>query len=180
MGGWRTCHPQHHTIEQEVNEMGNQATIRETLEIFPVGYVRRKDARTCIKILEPYAPALKELEHFGHVQVLWWFGQFQDEMYREITQGEPPYDAPVLGVFACRSPVRPNPIGLSTTKIQRVDHDAGLVEIGDIDAFDDTPVLDLKPYLPVCDRVEHVRVPEWAADWPQWMPEEGPGLEEGE
>jgi tRNA-Thr(GGU) m(6)t(6)A37 methyltransferase TsaA len=154
----------------------NQA---ESYEIFPVGYVRREEERTVLEILPAYAPALKELERFSHVQVFWWFSQFQDEMYRQVTQSEhAPYDAPVLGVFACRSPVRPNPIGLTTAKILRVDHEAGEVAINDIDAFDGTPILDLKAYFPTCDRVKDVRVAEWAAEWPEWLPEEGLGLEE--
>lgn len=153
----------------------------ESHEIFPVGYVRREGASTYVEVLQPYVPALKELERFSHVQVLWWFSQFDGEMYRGVTQSDhAPYDAPTLGVFACRSPVRPNPIGLTTARIVSVDHDRGVVEIANIDAFDGTPVLDLKAYLPSCDRVHEVRVAEWAVDWPQWLPEEGLGLEEGE
>ena len=162
--------------------MSDQRTTRQNgaAEIFPVGYVRRSDGKTYIQVLEPYAPALKELEHFSHVQVLWWFSEFEDDMYRGITQSDhTPYDAPTLGMFACRSPVRPNPIGLSASRVLGIDHGAGLVEIGAIDAFDHTPVLDLKPYIPVCDRLEEVRVPSWASDWPQWAPDVGPALEDG-
>ncbi len=153
----------------------------ETFEIFPVGYVRRKDEKTYLEVLEPYAPALKELENFGHVQVFWWFSEYQDDMYREMTQSDhAPYDAPTLGMFACRSPVRPNPIGLSTAKVLGVDHGTGIVEIANIDTFDDTPILDLKPYIPVYDRLQEVRLPDWASDWPEWAPDEGPKLEEQE
>jgi tRNA-Thr(GGU) m(6)t(6)A37 methyltransferase TsaA len=153
----------------------------ETFEVFPIGYVRRNDGRTVLEILEPFVPALKELERFSHVQVVWWLSAFEDEMYREVMQSEhAPYDAPTLGMFACRSPVRPNPIGLTTAEMVRVDHVKGEVEIVNIDAFDGTPVLDLKAYFPSCDRVREVRVPGWAADWPEWLPEEGLGLEEGE
>jgi tRNA-Thr(GGU) m(6)t(6)A37 methyltransferase TsaA len=154
---------------------------KETLKIFPIGRVRREDGRTYLEIFQPYVPALKELEHFGHVQVFWWFSEFDDDMYREIMQSDhAPYEAPTLGVFACRSPVRPNPIALTTAQVLNVDHQKGLVEIVNIDAFDDTPIIDLKSYFPVSDRVEKVRVPPWAADWPQWLPEEGMGLEDGE
>jgi tRNA-Thr(GGU) m(6)t(6)A37 methyltransferase TsaA len=159
--------------------MSEQLLKEKVYEVFPVGYIRRGDERTYLEILEPYVPALKELEGFSHVQVFWWFSEFQDDMYRGITQSDKaPYEAPVMGVFACRSPVRPNPIGLTTAKILNVDQAAGVVEIANIDAFDDTPVLDLKAYIPVCDRVEKVHVPAWAADWPEWMPEEGLGLED--
>jgi len=151
----------------------------ETFEIFPVGYIRREGKNTHIEILEPFTPAMKELEHFGHVQVFWWFSEYQDDAYREITQGEhAPYDAPVLGVFACRSPVRPNPIGLSTAKVLDVDHDAGIIKIANIDTFDGTPVIDLKPYIPSCDRLESTRVPDWMAGWPEWTPDEGLALED--
>lgn len=161
--------------------MSQQPSIQEakTFKIFPVGYVRRENERTYLEILPSYVPALKELERFSHVQVFWWFSEFQDDMYRQVTQSDKaPYDAPVLGVFACRSPVRPNPIGLTTAKILDVNRDKGEVEIANIDAFDGTPVLDLKAYIPVCDRVENVQVPEWASDWPEWLPEEGLGLDE--
>ena len=154
---------------------------KETLKVFPIGRVRRAEGRTYLEIFQPYVPALKELEHFSHAQVFWWFSEFDDDMYREITQSEhAPYEAPTLGVFACRSPVRPNPIALTTAQILGVDHQKGQVEIISIDAFDNTPIIDLKPYIPVSDRVEKVQVPPWAADWPQWLPEQGLGLEEGE
>ncbi|MBN1221072.1 MAG: tRNA (N6-threonylcarbamoyladenosine(37)-N6)-methyltransferase TrmO [Anaerolineae bacterium] len=149
-----------------------------TFKVFPIGYVRRNNGKTYIEVLQNYVPALKELEQFSHVQVFWWFSEFQSDDYRAITQSEAPYDAPVLGVFACRSPVRPNPIGLTTAKILSVDPEKGIVEIANIDAFDDTPVLDLKAYIPVCDRVKDVAVPTWCVDWPEWLPEEGLGLEE--
>ena len=153
----------------------------DSFHVFPIGYVHREKGRTVLKILEPFVPALKELEHFSHVQVLWWLSSFDDDMFREVMQSEhTPYEAPVLGMFACRSPVRPNPIGLTTAEILRVDHVQGEVEIINIDAFDGTPILDLKAYFPSCDRVKDVRVPQWAAEWPDWLPEEGQGLEEGE
>ncbi len=151
----------------------------ETYEIFPVGSVRRESGRTFLDILPEFAPALKELAGFSHVQVFWWFDKFADEASRQTTQfDQMPFEAPPLGVFACRAPMRPNPIGLTTARILAVDQDEGRIEIADIDAFDGTPVLDLKAYMPSCDRVKTVRVPDWAAGWPQWLPEEGLGLEE--
>jgi tRNA-Thr(GGU) m(6)t(6)A37 methyltransferase TsaA len=151
----------------------------ETFEVSPIGYVRRNGGRTYLEILEDYVPALKELEHFSHVQVFWWFSEFDDEMFRGVTQSDQaPYEAPVLGVFACRSPVRPNPIALTTAKILKVDHEQGVVDIANIDAYDGTPLLDLKAYIPSSDRVKDVSVPQWCADWPEWMPEEGLALED--
>lgn len=147
--------------------------------IFPIGTIQRREGSTFIEVLEKYRPALKELEQFSHVQILWWFSQFDDAESRETIQFDKvPYEAPPLGVFACRSPLRPNPIGLTTARILCVDHENGKVQIGAIDAFDGTPVLDLKAYIPSMDRVKGFRVPAWAAEWPEWMPEEGIGLED--
>ncbi len=151
----------------------------ERFELFPIGYVRRRGGKMYLEIRAPYTPALKELEHFSHVQVLWWISQFDEDMFRQTTQTDhTPYEAPTLGVFACRSPVRPNPIGLTVAEILSVDQEQGLVQVRNLDAYDDTPILDLKVYIPVSDRVETVRVPDWMSDWPAWFPEEGLGLDE--
>jgi len=156
--------------------MSEKAVEQSVFEVFPIAYVKRENGRTYLELLEPYVPALKELERFSHVQVFWWFSEFDDEVYRSVMQSDhAPYDAPTLGVFACRSPVRPNPIALTTAEMLNVDHAEGIVEIVNIEAFDGTPVLDLKPYIPVSDRVKEVRVAEWAVDWPEWLPEEGSG-----
>jgi len=49
-------------------------------------------------------------------------------------------------------------------------------EVSDIDAYDGTPIVDLKAYFPVCDRVKEATIPEWLSNWPEWMPEQGIGL----
>ena len=67
---------------------------------------------------------------------------------------------PLAGVFACRAPVRPNLIALSVCKILSVE--GPLVELDGLDAFDGTPVLDLKPFLPPDAPTQGVRVPAWA------------------
>lgn len=159
--------------------MSEKASEKSVFEVFPIGYVRRNDDRTYLEVLEPYVLALKELERFSHVQVLWWFSEFDDEMYRSIMQTDhAPYDAPTLGMFACRGPTRPNPIALTTARMLGIDHAEGIVDIVNIEAFDGTPVLDLKPYIPGSDRVKDVQVAEWAIDWPEWLPEEGLGPED--
>ena len=92
-------------------------------------------------------------------------------------QTEPPYSpGKVTGVFACRAEYRPNPIGMTVCKLVAVDEEQGRVQVADIDAYDGTPVIDLKAYFPVCDRVREARIPGWLVDWPEWMPDEGLGL----
>ena len=55
--------------------------------------------------------------------------------------------------------------------MQNVDDKRGIVELEYIDAFDGTPVVDLKAYFPMADRVKEVRVPDWVSDWPEWVEE---------
>jgi tRNA-Thr(GGU) m(6)t(6)A37 methyltransferase TsaA len=155
---------------------------QQTFRLTQIGQVKREDGRIYLAIDEPYRPELKQLGHFGYVHVLWWFSRYQDEQHRRVLQSKPPYgeDVPVTGVFASRYPMRPNPIGLTTVQVLGVDAQEGNVEVGNMDAFDGTPIVDLKPYIPLCDRVRETEVPPWIAHWPQWISEGGMGLAQGE
>lgn len=145
----------------------------KTYQLHPIGEVSRDTDGIYLQIDEPYRPALEGLNGFSHAQILWWFDQCDDEKFRRTTTFDPPFDAPVLGVFALKAPARPNPIGLSIVRIESVDIEAGIVMIPRIDAFHGTPLLDIKPYLPSFDRVDSPQVPDWAANWPDAMPEDG-------
>lgn len=147
---------------------------QEIFKISPIGYIKRAKYGIQLSILESFRPALRQLDHFSHVIVFWWAERFDTERYRGTKQCKPPYAKKILtGVFACRSPVRPNPIMITTCKILDIDEEEGIVVVSDIDAYDGTPIIDLKPYIPVSDRVKEVRVPEWISDWLEWMAEEG-------
>jgi len=74
----------------------------------------------------------------------------------------------VLGVFATRSDYRPNPIGLSICPVKQIDVKKGIMELFYIDAEEDTPVIDVKPYHPGLERIQDVKVPNWCSHWPQW------------
>jgi len=76
-----------------------------------------------------------------------------------------------VGVFASRSPVRPNPIGLSPVRIHRIVGNE-IITSG-LDVFDGTPVIDIKPYIPISDRIRDFRVANWMQAWPQWMEDAG-------
>lgn len=143
-----------------------------------IGQVRRLDNGIQLKIDEPYRPAMEQLDHFSHIMVFWWADRLDDEASRQVLQCNPPYaEKYVTGVFATRSPLRPNPIEQTTCKILQVDKGSGSILIENIDAMDGTPIVDLKAYFPICDRVRKATIPEWLVDWPEWMPEEGIGLE---
>ena len=78
-----------------------------------------------------------------------------------------------MGVFATRSPQRPNPIALSVAQVLRIDQERGRIWIAYSDAEPGTPVLDLKPYTPSIDRVGEPQVPGWCSHWPQAMERAG-------
>lgn len=150
----------------------------ETFSMYPIGYVRRTD-ENYLEILEQFWPGLKQLDHFSHVMVFWWADKHDNEKSRTIMQTSPPYAADkVTGVFACRSEYRPNPIAMTVCTIAGIDEEKGIIRIAEIDAYDGTPIVDLKAYFPVCDRVKEAHIPDWLEYWPEWMPEEGIGLEE--
>ncbi len=109
-----------------------------------------------------YQSGLLGLEGFSHVQVIWWFDKNDTPQKRSILLVHPRGDPtnPLTGVFATRAPVRPNLIALSLCKIISVKDN--VVEVEKIDAFEGTPVLDLKPYAPGQDSATGVKVPKWA------------------
>jgi len=153
------------------------STREKLFQIYPIGYVRRDENNIHLEIFEPFRPALKQLDHFTHLTVLWWADKHDNKKSRGIMQTEPPYaQGKVAGVFATRAEYRPNPIAMTTCKMLGVDEKEGLVRIANIDAYDGTPIVDLKAYFPVCDRVKEATIPKWLSDWPEWLPEEGLGL----
>lgn len=130
--------------------------------IEPIGKVQKADNRTLIVLDEKYAPGLLGLDQWSHVQVIWWFDKNDTPQKRAMLQVHPRGDKenPLTGVFACRAPVRPNLIALSLCKIVSVKDN--VVEVDAIDAFEGTPVVDLKPFAPGADSASGVRVPDWA------------------
>lgn len=147
-----------------------------SFSVHPIGYVQtsEQEGRYEIKILPAYINALERLDNFSHVTVVWWAHRHDRPGDRKVLTTQLPY-APGIqaGVFACRSEYRPNPIGITTMPILGIDQEHGRILLPWIDAFDGTPVLDLKPYLPTSDRVRDVKVAEWMQDWPEWMEDAG-------
>lgn len=144
-----------------------------TYNVNSIGTICNNEKNVFIKLDPEFIPAVKALEGFSHINVLWWFSDFDDDQYRNILEAEQPYkNAPEkMGIFATRSPVRPNPIGLTAVEIINIDVPGGIIHIAYIDANDNTPVLDIKPYTPSLDRVENSNVPEWCDHWPKSLEE---------
>lgn len=142
--------------------------MNEGMQLTPIGTVRKEDEATWFEIEKAYRPAMRGLEEYSHLFLIFWFNGSDNPKDRsKVEAHQPYYDAPEsIGTFASRSPRRPNPIGLTVAKILRVDREAGRIEVENVDARDQTPILDLKPYIPYLDRVEESRGPDWCAHWP--------------
>jgi tRNA-Thr(GGU) m(6)t(6)A37 methyltransferase TsaA len=148
----------------------------KTYQLHPIGCVRASDEEGgyILQIDEAYRPALKQMDQFSHILIFWWADQMDTEAYRNIMTCELPYAPGVeAGVFACRAEYRPNPIAVTTLPVLSVDAENGIVVLPWIDAFDGTPVLDIKPYIPISDRIRDFKVASWLADWPEWMEDAG-------
>lgn len=137
----------------------------------PIGKIKTTKTANTIQIDEPYRPALKQLDQFSHVIVIWWANQHDNPTSRSQTQTTPPYANKLTGVFACRAEYRPNPIAITTCAILEVDEEKGTITVPWMDAYDETPILDLKAYFPVCDRVKEPHIPTWLSGWPEWIPD---------
>ena len=145
--------------------------------IHPIGRVRRAEEGLFIDVFGLYRPGLHLLGDFSHVIVLWWAADNDTPEARSHLSAHPNYEPHLpTGVFACRSPRRPNPLLVTTCRLLGVDEERGHVQVQNIDALDGTPVIDLKAYFPVSDRVRDARLPDWLVGWPEWFPEEGLGL----
>jgi tRNA-Thr(GGU) m(6)t(6)A37 methyltransferase TsaA len=136
-----------------------------SFKLYPVGEVIRKRESPTLQIYQNYRDALKGIDGFSHVFVLYWFDKNNTPEKRGILQVHPRgnKENPLTGVFACRAPVRPNLIALSLCKVLAVTH--GIITVDRIDALDGSPILDIKPYIPSTDgEPEGVRVPDWLKD----------------
>ena len=132
-----------------------------TYTLRPIGTVKKHAGRTTLAIGEAFRPALLGLDGFSHVIVFYWFDKNDTPQKRSVLQVHPRGNAanPRTGVFATRSPVRPNLIAMSVCRVLSVK--GGTVEIDKIDAFAESPLLDLKPYIPRIDCVPDAKTPKW-------------------
>jgi len=107
----------------------------------PKGLGVKHEAEGVLKIQPEFEVGLTDIEGFSHLVVIWEF----DRSNGFQLLGTPPSDNRQHGVFATRSPRRPNPIGLTTVELLR--RDGGELHVRGVDMVDGTPILDIKPYL---------------------------------
>ncbi|HIE57386.1 MAG TPA: tRNA (N6-threonylcarbamoyladenosine(37)-N6)-methyltransferase TrmO [Anaerolineales bacterium] len=121
----------------------------QEMPIQPTGEASRPGV---VEIYPEFAPALKDLDGFSHLYLLYYFHQVQHAQLVVI----PFLDTQPRGLFATRAPHRPNPIGLSLVQLVRIDKNR--IHIANLDVLDGTPLLDVKPYIPEFESAQDVRV----------------------
>jgi tRNA-Thr(GGU) m(6)t(6)A37 methyltransferase TsaA len=107
----------------------------------PRGFGAKHDAEGMLNIEAGFQIGLTDIEGFSHLFVIWEF----DRSDGFELLGTPPTDTRPHGVFATRSPYRPNPIGLTVVELLR--REGGTLHVRGVDMVDGTPILDIKPYL---------------------------------
>ena len=123
---------------------------------------RWQDSESEIEIDAPWRDALDGLDAFSHIWVLTYLDRLPAP--ESLRVNPKPADASVrVGIFATRSPQRPNPIGICAVELLQVR--GNVLRVRGLDALDGTPVLDIKPYLARRDAIEHTRVAAWARDF---------------
>lgn len=140
------------------------------ITLTPIGEVATDDVGRLLRVDPAHRAALRGLADFSHVYALWWAARYDVPEAREVLAVPLPYaEGHEVGVFACRAPVRPNLVMMTLCAVTSVDEEAGVVRVGGIDAFDGTPLLDLKPYYGCTDRVREPRQPDYLVGWDEWF-----------
>ena len=133
----------------------------------PIGYVKTeavgdevKDKnRTCQIVLNrELVEGLDGVEGFSHLFVLFWFNEVADKPRGLKFHPRGRADMPLLGVFALRTMMRPNPVGLTLVELLHIE--GNVLTVRGLDAYDGTPILDIKPFDP-WDCAPNAKVPDW-------------------
>ncbi len=111
----------------------------------------KDDVEGWLELKEEYAPGLKDLDGFSHAILIYYFHRSE----REELQGRPFLEETTRGIFAIRSPHRPNHLGFSVVRLQRIE--GNRVYFTEVDMLDGTPLLDIKPYVEHFDRRVNVK-----------------------
>jgi tRNA-Thr(GGU) m(6)t(6)A37 methyltransferase TsaA len=107
----------------------------------PIQGALSKNSRGRVEVFPEYQPGLKDLEGFSHIILVYHF--HLAKRYSLLTR--PFLEDEEHGIFACRAPIRPNPIGISIVKLEKII--GNILHVSDVDMVDGTPLLDIKPYV---------------------------------
>lgn len=137
----------------------------QEIHIHPIGIAYVKGEETCIELNPALADGLLGLERFSHLDIYYWLHENDTPELRRTLQVHPRKNPanPLTGVFATRSPMRPNILAHSLCRLISVKGTTLLLE--DLDARDGSPVIDIKGYFPP-------RIAEGTLRYPEWAPKE--------
>jgi tRNA-Thr(GGU) m(6)t(6)A37 methyltransferase TsaA len=110
-----------------------------------------------IVVDEKYTEALNGIDDYSHVIIVYWMDRVKKKVITHRPQGNP--KVPVVGIFSCRCPQRPNPVAMTTVRL--IGHDGNKIKVKGLDILDGTPIIDIKPYWPQYDKVEGEKIPDW-------------------
>lgn len=141
------------------------------IELTPIGVVRNafeervpngwETVPAQIIVMDKWAPALDGVEQFSHLIILFWLDRIPREGIPLHLHPQRCEDLPLVGLFATRSPARPNPIGVQVVEL--VSREGNVLTVRHLDALNNSPVLDIKPYLPRGDSVPDAITPTWVS-----------------
>jgi tRNA-Thr(GGU) m(6)t(6)A37 methyltransferase TsaA len=141
------------TFDAQLYFIGRIRTPWATVDQCPKNTAARRDVDATIELDDLYARGLKDIGLMSHLIVLYWL----DRSARNLIIQAPSHALEPRGVFALRSPVRPNPIGLAVVDLIGVD--GARLTIRNIDCVDGTPLIDIKPYFASTDSIPTARRP---------------------
>ena len=117
-----------------------------------------KDIISEIIIDDNLTEALDNLDEFSHIIIIYWMHRSSGQPPNKVRpMGKP--NLPLVGLFASRTPHRPNPIGKTTVRLLR--REGNILKVKGLDAIDGTPVIDVKPYIPGYDSAARAKIPHW-------------------
>lgn len=130
------------------------------MEKFREHHQQVKNTTSELVIYDPWCEVLDGIEGFSHILVLYWPHLIEPER-RNLRKIHPMgrKDLPLQGIFATRSPVRPNPVLVSTVPLMK--REGSVLTVKGLEAVDGSPLIDIKPYMQAYHDVAKVRVPEW-------------------
>ena len=147
-------------------------TIRKQISdtLSQIGTIYKEQGNYYIDITHHFYQLLPIFQHCSHIKLVWWFHKFDTSTYRHTLMCHPPYEqAPKSGVFATRSPVRPNPLAITIARIINIDTQLQRIYVSKLDCFDETPLLGISPYNPKLDCIDAFTLPSWLQHWPKWV-----------
>jgi tRNA-Thr(GGU) m(6)t(6)A37 methyltransferase TsaA len=156
-------------IERTPQQM-QEITQQESIGLIPIGrvingieypsHVKWETITSEVVIAPHLVEALDGIDDFSHIVIIFYLHEVNEGRRSRLKvhpQGR--QELPLVGVFATRSPVRPNPIGVTVVKL--LERQENVLQVLGLDAYDGTPVLDVKPYLRQGDFIEEATTPDW-------------------